>query len=129
MASLQLRSDAIEAGRASGREPALSLDVDDVVEVESDDDVVVPGEQEDAAAVDGEQDVVARQRRTVDAVRLEHGREVQRPDRRRAGYQLVLDLTQPAPRVGLPRSRPSRLTGHAQSASPTALYCTALQNT
>jgi len=127
LASLQLRSDAIEAGRASGRAPALSLDVDDVVEVESDDDVVVPGEQEDAAAVDGEQDVVARQRRTVDAVRLEHGREVQRPDRRRAGYQLVLDLTQPAPRV--PRSRPSRLTVHAQSASPTALCCTALQNT
>jgi len=60
--------------------------------VKTDDDVVARIEHKDAAAVDGQNDVIARQRRTFDAVRLEHRRKVSRPYQRRADDQLVLDL-------------------------------------
>ena len=74
------------------RAPAVSLKVDDVVEVEADDDLVVRVEYVDAVAVDRHNDIITRQRRTLNEVCLEHCREVSRPDCRRTGYQLVLDL-------------------------------------
>ena len=60
--------------------------------MEPDDDFVARVEQKHAAAVDGEYEVIARQLRATDAVRLEHCREMSRPDRRRARHQLMLDL-------------------------------------
>jgi len=72
--------------------PVVSREVDDVVEVETNDNFIARVQQKHAAVVDGHDDVTAGQHRTLHAVGLKHRREVGRPDSRRTGDQLVTDL-------------------------------------
>jgi len=80
------------AKMSSERAPVVCLNVDDVVEVKTDDDLVVWIEQKYSATVDRQNDVITRQRRSANAICLKHGREVSRPYWRRAGDHLALYL-------------------------------------